>query len=72
MAQFRFGRSEMRIWAEEVGSPGDIFADGCLDSQVGKEIPVTVNDATIGRATIVGYVIADDRRSITIHLGDPE
>jgi hypothetical protein len=73
MARFRFGRSEMRIGIEDVdGMPGDIFADGCLDSQIGKVVPGTINDAEVGRAASVGYVIADDRRSITVQIGDPE
>jgi hypothetical protein len=55
-----------RVTIVEYAPPHTIFARTAVAHNVGKQIPCYINGVSVGLATIVRAVVADDCRSVEI------
>ncbi|MFC4117329.1 hypothetical protein [Nonomuraea zeae] len=51
---------------EKHAEPGDRFAPGAFDSQIGKQIPVIIAEQVSLLGTLVAADVTDDGRSVTL------
>ncbi|MEU4231117.1 hypothetical protein AB0F17_43070 [Nonomuraea sp. NPDC026600] len=58
--------SSARWQIEKHADPGDVFAPGAFDSQIGKQIPVILGAQGTLLGTLVEAEIADDGRTATL------
>ena len=56
------------ITIRQQSAPGERFAPGFLDSQIGKRVPLRAAAMVAGSTTVVSYEVVDDGRAVLITL----
>lgn len=62
----------MRISVRQRAGEGERYAAGTFDSQIGKQVPLTVEGQVADRATLVSAVVAEDGSEASLTYDIPD